>query len=202
MRARLTRFPVELGNGAVDRQYFQPDDQLERYRQAKRAPSRPGRPRPCDRWTMHDDTEARRAALDAVRDWIVATLDREAPTLGRDLPGPRREFWDALGQTVQCDLVVMHRTAASDAAILMHVSFPSRWRPEAVSGTSFRTIHGPVPGFSEQPAQARSMVATMIERGPYLRFAWSLVADERLDHHPDDSEYTPWTADTPGWLRV
>lgn len=203
MRARLRRFPADCGNGALDGRYFQLDDAAPRYRDAKQRPARPGGPPPRDRWSMRDDTPARQAALDAVRSWVEATLAVEAPAVAAALTAvDRRGWWWALSAAVQEDLVVMHRGPAAGEPILMHVSFPSAWRPEALVEADFADIHGPVPGFVDTAAQAVSMFETMVERGPYVRFVWALVADAVLDHHPDEGGARPWTADAAGFLRV
>lgn len=219
MRARLRRFPVDCGNGLLDQCFFQVDDELPRYRRAKASPSRPGGPAPWLRWSMRDDTAARAAALDAVRAWIEGTLGAEAPAVmaevaeaasveaagaevGSDERSDRRAWWWALSQAVQEDLVVMHRGPAAGEPILMHVCFPSAWRPQAIAEADFQAIHGPVPGFVDAAAQAVSMFDTMVERGPYLRFVWSLVADDVLDHHPDEGGARSWEAGATGFLRV
>lgn len=204
MRARLRRFPVDCGNGAADAAYFVVDEEAPRYRAAKRAAARPGGPAPWARWSMRDDTPARRAALDAVWSWVAATLAVEAPAVAAGLPAgvDRREAWWALSAAVQEDLVVMHRGPAAGEPILMHVSFPSAWRPERVAEADFQAIHGPVPGFVDTAAQAVSMFDSMVERGPYVRFVWALVADDVLDHHPDEGGARRWGPDAAGWLRV
>src|SRR5262245_9130047 len=97
----------------------------------------------------------------------------------------------------------MHRRADhGDAAIAVDVSFPSDWRPERVLGTDFRFIHGPVPGFADRTAQARSLVGAMIDRGPHVRFVWTLKADDDLDHHPDVGPHRGWSPHGGGFLRV
>jgi len=104
---------------------------------------------------------------------------------------------------VQEDLVVLHRRHdGRDTAIMVDVSFPSDWRPERIVDTDFRFIHGPVPGFADAEAQARSMVSAMIDRGPYVRFVWTLKADDFLDHHPEEGGHGEWSADGEGFLRV
>ena len=43
----------------------------------------------------------------------------------------------------------------------------------------------------------------MVERGPYVRFVWTISADDELDHHPDQGRRSAWSARTPrGFLRV
>ncbi|HEY1101003.1 MAG TPA: heme-dependent oxidative N-demethylase subunit alpha family protein, partial [Myxococcota bacterium] len=58
------------------------------------------------------------------------------------------------------------------------------WRPELLRRASFAAIHEPVPGFVKDVRAARSMVKSMVERGPYVRFVWTISADDHLDHHP------------------
>jgi hypothetical protein len=41
----------------------------------------------------------------------------------------------------------------------------------------------------------------MIERGPHVRFVWTLKPDDHLDHHPDLA-HPGWSMDGPGYLRV
>lgn len=202
MRARLRRFPVDCGNGICDACHFIVDEEAARYRAAKQTPARPGGPAPRARWSMRDDTPARAAALDAVQAWVAATLAVEAPGVVLPAGVDRRAWWWALSAAVQEDLVVMHRGPAAGEPILMHVSFPSAWRPEAVAEADFQGIHGPVPGFVDTAAQAVSMFDSMVERGPYVRFVWALVADDVLDHHPDEGGARRWGPGCDGWLRV
>ena len=133
--------------------------------------------------------------------------------IGRELPGARLDgigagepdaFYAAVVAVVQEDFVVIRRDAerTAEAAIAVFVSFPAGWRPERILGASFREIHGPVPGFADDPAQARAIAATMIERGPYVRFVWTITADDHLDHHSDEGRREPWREESRGWLRV
>ncbi len=71
-----------------------------------------------------------------------------------------------------------------------------------IAGASFGEVHAPVPGFAESAAANDSMVRTMVERGPYVRFVWTLSADDHLDHHPDEGRRRPWSEGGSGWLRV
>ena len=90
-----------------------------------------------------------------------------------------------------------------DRAIAVYVCFPSSWRPERILGWSFRQIHGPAPDFADTAPAADSLVSAMVERGPYVRFVWTLVAHGELDHHPDDGPGTRFEAGTQdGWLRI
>ena len=46
------------------------------------------------------------------------------------------------------------------------------------------------------------MLSAMIDRGPYLRFVWTLCADDLLDHHPDQRARRSWGDAERGWLRI
>jgi hypothetical protein len=192
LQAGLLPFGTDFGNGRTDREFFQLDEQRERYLRAKGAvdPSRHA-------VLCRDDGERRTHAT--VVPWIRRTLAAEHPEVARGVA----EEYRALSLAVQEDLVVLHRGAGGDdAAILVDVSFPSDWRPDRIAGTDFRFIHGPVPGFADAAAQAASMVTAMIERGPYVRFVWTLAADDFLDHHPEQGRRRAWSEATEGFLRV
>jgi hypothetical protein len=191
-QAGLHPFGTDFGNGAADRLYFQIDEQRPHYLQEKRRVD-PARRRVLLR------TTAERQANQRVLDWLRETLHREHAELFADAP----PTFHGIAAAVQEDLVVMHRSEDdSDAAVAVDVSFPSDWRPERIVGTDFRFIHGPVPGFADNQAQARSLVSAMIERGPYVRFVWTLKPDDDLDYHPDGPPHRAWSADGQGFLRV
>ncbi|ACY14766.1 heme-dependent oxidative N-demethylase subunit alpha family protein [Haliangium ochraceum] len=194
MRAGLARFGDELGNGARDAQFFQIDRLYEHYLRGKRALDAAGRPR-YQRHGWLADTPARRAAHTAVLAWMDATLAREhgerlpLARAGEDYLSP----YDARLRNLQEDAAVVQRPEPGrDELIMAHVCFPSGWPSDRVLGRSFRAIHGPVPAFADTAAASASMINAMVERGPYLRFVWSLCADDALDHHPELGEQRPW----------
>jgi hypothetical protein len=170
---------------------------VEAYRAAKRAA-------PAARHTELARDDAERALLAAVVEWIRSTLAREHPDLLAALGDQvARAGFATLAGLVQEDLVVIHRLpGGGSSAIAVHVAAPSGWRPERIHGASFGTIHGPVPDFAKRAAAERSMVDAMVERGPYVRFVWTVTADDHLDHHPDGGRRAPWRAEGPGFLRV
>lgn len=198
MKAGLLRFPQDFGNGARDGHVFVVDEDLDRAIAEKRKSC--ARERSFD----HATTEAERAAERAVRTFVRDRLAEEAPGRLREADSDRGASgpWDAIARAVQEDLVVMHRGEdGGGRAIVTHVSFPSGWRPEHVAGTSFRAIHRPVPGFpgraeddeKVRDAASRSMIDAMVKRGPYVRFVWTVAADDELDHHPDAGLRAPKT---------
>jgi hypothetical protein len=145
--------------------------------------------------------EARAAALG----WMRAPLRREAPDVLRACEadaGARDEF-DALARALQEDFCVL--CAGDDfegRATLLDVRFASGWRPERLADADFRTIHGPVPGFVDHEDVARGMVRTMVQRGPFVRFMWTISPDDQLDHHPDATGRESWEYAAGIWLRI
>ena len=201
MKAGLLRFPHDLGHGDADARVFLVDDDLPRALADKR--------KSCAnrRWFECVENDEERRAEQAVYPFVRERLAVEAPDRLADADSDAGALgpWDALGRALQEDLVVMHRgNDGLGRAIVCHVSFPSGWRPEHVAGTSFRGIHGPVPGFpgrsdddeKVRAAAARSMVDAMVKRGPYVRFVWTVCADDELDHHPDSGLRAPKTTIT------
>lgn len=205
MRAGLIKFPTDFGNGDADNRAFQVDDELAATLAAKRAP------RAIGRYFESVETAAEAEAMASILRWVEARLADEAPErLQAALAdGEARSRWDAIARAVQEDLVVLHEGAeGAGRTLLLHVSFPSGWHPERLIGTSFLHIHGPVPSFPGKDgdpkagAAAASMVRSMVERGPYVRFVWTVRADDVLDHHPDCGGRRPWTEDSQGYLRL
>lgn len=196
MRPRLQRFGMDFGNGAADHHYFQRDN-LEAATLAAKQARR-------ERYRLATG-EREDAAHGTVLRWIRGVLAEERPDIA---PLPETSdagaAYAAVSDAVQEDFVVQLREPdGRDRAIGVYVCFPSRWRPERILGWSFERIHKSVPDFADRELAARSLVSAMIERGPYVRFVWTLVAHGELDHHPDDGPGTRFESGaTEGWLRV
>jgi hypothetical protein len=190
MKAGLHTFGTEFGNGAADRQFFQVDDQRERYLAAKRA-VRPERYGLLER----DDTD--RAIHAHVFAWMKQTLAAEHG----DLAAHAGDY-ETLALSIQEDFAVVRRCDADSEILALYVGLPSGWRPERLLGASFAAIHGPVPSFADSAATNESMVRSMVERGPYVRFVWTVCADDFLDHHPEEGQRLAWDESGVGWLRV
>lgn len=192
MEAGLKPLATPFGNGTRDRLFFQVDAERERYLAAKRRV-------PDSRHVELTRGRADRLVHERVRSWMATTLRHEHPA------EPWREGFDsyrAFAHQVQEDFAVLARASGAGQAIAVYVCFPSGWRPEQIAGRSFREIHAPVPGFAERDAPAESMVRAMVGRGPYVRFVWTICADDELDHHPEQGRRAPWREDGPVWLRV
>ena len=195
MRSGLVRFGTDFGNGATDRQFFPRDDQRGRYLTEKanilaRHPLR-------HQSNIQDASDE--LALSAVAEFMRSTLRLE---WGQDAP----QAFDLrlLGTELQEDFVVLRRLpSGKDRVVTVHVCFPSGWRPEQLVGRSFSEIHGAIPQIEEVLRSAEHFVNAMVQRGPYVRFVWTVCADDALDHHPEQGGRASWSQRTGrAFLRV
>lgn len=98
---------------------------------------------------------------------------------------PYASAFDALCSQVPEDVAVVSRAQdGTDHLSAIHLCSPSHWAAEDKIGKDFRFIHQPVPGIERINQTSAALVDAMIRRAPYLRFAWGIAADERLNQHP------------------
>ena len=84
--------------------------------------------------------------------------------------------------SIQEDIVVHRIDDKTDWMAAAHICLPSAWAPEEVIGKSFIEAHQPVPGMDLR--QSRRIVEAMVYQGPFERFQWGVVFEERLNFHP------------------
>ena len=206
MRPRLQPFGTDFGNGDLDQRYFQRDALEPLYLRAKHTPTQASSPEPRARYRIARG-EREDAAHRAVLAWIDALPEGDRPSITLAASGDDSDLgarYAALSDAVQEDFVVQQRDReGADRATAVYVCFPSGWRPESILGWSFQRIHEHVPDFADEDAPARSLVAAMVERGPYVRFVWTICANDTLDHHPDEGARRPFAPlAREGWLRI
>ena len=112
------------------------------------------------------------------------------------------DAYAAIASQIQEDFAILRLEDSRDTTLALFVSFPSDWRPERLLGADFSELHAPVPGFPSNAAAAASIVTSMVERGPYTRFVWSVHPDDELDHHPEEGRRIKWENASALWLRV
>lgn len=194
MQAGLVRFGTDLGNGDADQRFFPRDATTARYL-AEKARVLAAQP---TREASSLQSPADEACVAAAQAWFDEALRREghATTAGRSRA--------ALGRELVEDFAVLRRDAAgADRVLWLHACFPSGWRPEHVIGCSFERIHARIPAFDAVARKTPSLVEALVTRGPYLRFVWTVTADDELDHHPEQGRRLAWSATTArGFLRV
>lgn len=87
-----------------------------------------------------------------------------------------------LSTTIAEDLVIHRRAEGRDWMALGCVHLPSHWRPEERIGQSFREVHEVVPGMDL--SKSDKLVDAMIRGGPFERFLWGPLFEDRLNAHP------------------
>jgi dimethylamine monooxygenase subunit A len=194
MQAGLVRFGTDFGNGEADQRYFPRDETSPHYRaeKARILAAHPER----DAYAIAGPADE--ACVDAAHAWLDRAHRQEGHAA---LSGLARA---AVGRKLVEDFAVLRRDeAGADRTLWLNACFPSGWRPEQVIGQSFTGIHARIPAFEAVARKARSLVEAMVTRGPYVRFVWTISADDWLDHHPDVGQRLAWSAETPrGFLRV
>ncbi|MBD2354958.1 DUF3445 domain-containing protein [Tolypothrix sp. FACHB-123] len=202
-----------LGNGEVDKQVFQIDQNFADYRQAKLIAR-------GERLSKYYQTyKYTNAVAGAIARLIVERLTQDYPqyfsyqqstanTLIFHSQLTRETLYfnadwqlqrvensavfpaytssiDALAAQIQEDLTVICR--GSDGCnwlSAVHLCYPNHWAAEEKIGKDFAAIHQPVAGMEKINRRGDAIVNTMIARKPMVRFAWGLSTDMRLNHHP------------------
>ncbi len=103
----------------------------------------------------------------------------------QDYPTPL-EPADSLGgviEQIQEDVIIHALEDDQDWMAYGHVCLPSSWRPEEKIGQNLHALHSPIPGMNLD--NSLQLVETMVHQGPFERFIWSVVFDDRLNFHPD-----------------
>jgi hypothetical protein len=197
MSAGLARHGTDFGEPSWDRLFFQRDAHYARYHAAKCAA-------PAERHQICGRDASAEGARGAALSFMRATLAVEAPEAlaAADADGTARDAFEAIARVIQEDFAVIAADAQTDRLVAVDIRFPSGFRPEQLAGQCFHSVHVPVPQFADSGAAARSMVRSMTERGPYVRFVWALCTDDLLDHHPDAWPGNTWDDATRAFLRV
>jgi hypothetical protein len=143
------------------------------------------------------------AAPDAPRE-LAAWGPRVAHALAR-LPAATRAL-DGLRLAIAEDLVVLLRDRRGDGgrAGYLFVAAPSGWDPGARGGASLADLHVPVPHAGPLRAAGAAIADAMVEKGPFVRYVWSLAAEDAPSHHPRRHPAAPLGGRDPAswWLRV
>ena len=84
---------------------------------------------------------------------------------------------------MQEDFVIHAMDGEQDWMAYGHVSLPSGWKPEEKVGQQLRDLHAPIPGMKLE--NSLQLVEAMVHSGPFERFIWSVVHEDKLNFHPD-----------------
>lgn len=98
---------------------------------------------------------------------------------------PYTSVLDALACQVQEDIAITEiDETGNDRLSALHLCFPNHWAASDKIGQCFARIHEPVPGIDRISRKAAPLLQRLVSSGPYVRFAWGLSTDKRLNHHP------------------
>lgn len=234
------RLGHNFGNGAADSRLFQLDRQFGHYRQAKLSAredspdkyisfTTEGRqrepalnrfiiPRLCAEYPEHFHLQqmGERQQLDCHLSGDSLSFAADGRYLGCQ-PGeqcplpPYLNGLDALAMQIQEDLALVCLNGTENRLCAIHLCQPNHWAPRDKIGRDFIGVHQPVPGMERINPKAAQLLQACLEQGPFVRFAWGIATDDRLNHHPEaPAHWAPqaWSgrdfdpADPAAWLRV
>ncbi|GAO44663.1 heme-dependent oxidative N-demethylase family protein [Flavihumibacter petaseus] len=203
--------PIHRQEHAADQLIFQIDQQYSAYRANKLC---------CREENIHKyyiERDCRLETMRAVNEYLVYQLQYEYPllfdfTTGRndslltnlntgeiirwrtatmELEGSAYvSLFDALCSQVQEDLAICQLTEARDWLAAIHLCAPNHWSAADKIGKPFDAVHAPVPGMEKTMPSYFKMLQSIVDKGPFTRFAWGIGTDYRLNHHPEPP---------PGW---
>ncbi len=212
VKAGLHRLGTDFGNAALDQRVFQLDTDWHSYHHSKLQARQEqldkyvvGSPSPavapvlasgiieqllkeypaCFRY----QPTPMGMALHCVLSGDTLHFDRQLQLLHVNAKQPLfpayRDTLDALACQCQEDACVIERTDdGRDRITTLHLCFPNHWSASDKLGSGFIQAHAPVPGMAKINRQADSLMRHLTRQGKYVRFAWGLATDRRLNHHP------------------
>lgn len=202
----LHKLGQKFGNGEADRKVFQLDENWPWYRSNKEA----CRKENYEKYACTHNAKA--DSLWVVSDFIVSRLLEEYPAFfeltrkdevnifqnrmrGEQIrytddghllaPSHYRNLPDALAMQIQEDLAIWKLEGDQDWMSYIHLCAPNHWAPAAKIGRPFSAVHLPVAGMEAMRARYQPMLRSLLKGGSYVRFAWGLSTDNRLNHHPE-----------------
>ncbi len=94
--------------------------------------------------------------------------------------------WDAIGAQLPEDMAIWKMNPdGSEEMEALHLSAPNYWAAEDKVGRSFAVVHAPVAHMEKITPWAVQLLDGILKKGPYVRFAWGVGTDNRLNHHPE-----------------
>ena len=215
----LRRLGNDLGHGEIDARVFQIDTQWPAYRAAKLAArserlakyvcrssalSAPAQRQVTARllrqlteeypqwFRREDDGGGQRVACGLAGEILHFDADLQLTRAegAQAVDPPYQDGLDALLCQVQEDLAFVSVYAAGERLTYLHLCHANHWAGEDKLDRGFEAMHGPVPGFERIARQSGRLMDALTTQGPFVRFAWGVATDARLNHHPEPP---------PGW---
>ena len=104
---------------------------------------------------------------------------------GQPVDPPYIDGLDAIACQLQEDLALVNLQNETNCISALHLCFPNHWAAQDKIGKDFISAHAPVPGMAALNRSAQNLLQTMLAKGPFVRFAWGIGTDRRLNHHPE-----------------
>lgn len=183
VKAGISAFGKDFGNGERDSQVFQIDEQFEVYRRVKRLAK-------SSQHVLRDHLDLSTSMT--ISSWIQERFNKEHPDRAI-ITKPMELDPDGLSMFFQEDLAIMKLDKQGNNRLaLLSVCMPSGWAPEDKVGKPFDVVHKPVPHIEPISARQDSIAQLMVNatRGE-VRFAWTVMTDAGLNHHPRRDRLRP-----------
>lgn len=238
VNAGFKRLDTDFGNGPIDQQIFQFDNTFQRYRDNKLECRRENMSKYYQEYNFSEETNNTickhlvSQLCSEHADIFNKTESESHVSLTCKLTGEVLNFTsdyqlsntrepvsnisylsalDAITCQLQEDLAVVQLNGTNDYISALHLCNPNHWAAEDKIGTSFFETHRPVPHIDKISQQSHSLLNAILDKGPYVRFAWGLSTDTQLNHHPQPPkgiDVAKWQGrkfdpdDPTLWLRV
>lgn len=98
---------------------------------------------------------------------------------------PYLSLFDALCSQVQEDVAICQLDGDKDWVSALHLCAPNHWAASDKVGHTFQSIHEIVPGMEPMMPRYFNMLQSIVQKGPFTRFACGISSDIRLNHHPE-----------------
>jgi hypothetical protein len=93
--------------------------------------------------------------------------------------------WDAVGAQIPDDIAIWKlQDDGSEIIETLHLNSPNHWAALDKVGKSFAAVHQPVAHIEKIVPYAVNLLEGILAKGPFVRFAWGVGTDDRLNHHP------------------
>ena len=176
VKAGITALGKDFGNGEIDQQVFQIDEQFEVYRRVKRLAK-------TSEHIFRDQLDLTTSMT--ISDWVQQRFNQEHPERAI-ITKPMELDLDGLGMYFQEDVAVLKLDKQGNNRLaFLNICMPSGWAPEDKIGKPFDQVHAPVPHIEALNAKQDSIAKLMVNatKGA-VRFAWTITTDAALNHHP------------------
>ena len=100
------------------------------------------------------------------------------------------DVFDFICSHIQEDVSLIKVDGDHDQVAALHLCFPNHWAGSDKIGKCFAGAHIPVPNMEKINKNIATLSHQLIHKGPFVRFAWGLATDARLNHHPQPPEGT------------